>query len=134
MRATRAQLAFFPGDFVATGFRPDGQLHYIVRLAEDSAPYQPNYPSNWYCSRSCVVTTDACVAFEGDCTTAFTGGSGYKSWVDPTVPPADFNGCLPSVSEQQFLACAWGNLGGTQTSVLSVNEEKNLEVIVDGTM
>ena len=140
MRTSRAQLEFFPGDFVAAGFRPEGLINYHVYL-QDAGGYTPLYPTNWYCNEACFTTNVvSCEVFRtGSCDASGTSLGQHMAWT--ASPNATvINGTLKAIcdpgypDDQSFLACAYGDLGGDNPSVISVDEGKNLLIIQDGTV
>lgn len=144
MKLTRAQIDRFPRDFVAAGFRPEGEISYRVEIATAAfAVPGAYYPDNWICDRTCFSTSvatcivrspmDGCLAGANSNGVVHHGiGSGWTE--APGVQTAPVGLCLPSTTENTFRACAGGNVGGNQVSVLTIDEGKNLQIVQDGTI
>ncbi|MEC9281236.1 MAG: type II secretion system protein [Bdellovibrionota bacterium] len=138
MRTSRAQLEFFPGDFVAAGYRPEGLINYHIYL-QDAGGFQPLYPSNWYCNQACYSTDNvSCDIYRtGSCDGSGTSLGEHVSWTaGPTA--VTYTGalgaiCDPAVTNTFFRGCAYADLGGNQLSVIEIDNGKNLLILQDGT-
>lgn len=146
MRVTRAQINEYPTDFVAAGYRPEGEILYRVMIG--TAPVPRIYPSNWYCDVNCFSTGQDCrlKRYEeppGQMCGAVAAANDigvYNGWTEDFQANAAAgtgignNDCLPNVNNglMLFQACAFGNIGGNQISVISVDQEKNLRIVRDG--
>lgn len=157
MQLSKAQLSFYPVDFVGAGFRPEGEIPYRVHLSKEAAV--TSYPDNWYCDANCFHTGRSCTVRRPDGVPANcingpqVGTTPYRVWIEgatavetytvPTSPSAatfDPVGqttagptCDPFVAPDEFTLCAFGNLGGGKDfSFLRMTNEKALTVIRDG--
>lgn len=69
--STFAELGGFPGNFVGTGFAPQGPLKY--RVTVDDTPIQPSFGLN---DDACIVTTANCNCAGG------VACPDFKTWID----------------------------------------------------
>jgi prepilin-type N-terminal cleavage/methylation domain-containing protein len=146
MRVSRAQLNDYPTDFVAAGYRPEGEIQYRVMIGV--ANVARSYPSNWYCDVNCWTTAADCDLKRYEelpgarcgAVTAPNNLGDYNAWTEApqanaaAVAGLAANDCLPNVNNglMQFRGCAFGDIGGNQRSVISVDQEKNLRIVRDG--
>ena len=108
----------FPGNFVALGFNPAGQLHYRISAADGTNP--TNGPNN----DTCINTTTNCGGF-GDWNEVTTG-------IFASAAPT---GCTAATSDGGFTTCASAfirNGAGTDVDTWSINEAKSMVHTNDG--
>ena len=129
-QATAAELSYFPGDFVGTGFAPTGQLTYRL-VSVDGA--DPSYGSF---DNSCISTANGVAC---NCGTACPN---FKTWEERVADPAGI-GPQPAViggacaatmtSNSEFrvhTSARIRNNGGVDT--YQINQLKKLEMCNDG--
>ncbi|MCJ8276576.1 MAG: prepilin-type N-terminal cleavage/methylation domain-containing protein [Bdellovibrionales bacterium] len=104
--ATMAEISFFPGNFVATGFAPTGQLTYRVR-AQNLGTRVPPFGSD---DSGCDSTNDACT-----CAGNRVNGQAcpnFPTWQERTqsaggsIGPIGGAGCAPAIADATFTTCA----------------------------
>ncbi|MFK8138228.1 MAG: type IV pilin protein [Bdellovibrionales bacterium] len=161
MRITYSQMGQFPGDFVAIGFSPEGQVNY--RLKMDLAPralIEISYPPNWVCDRSCFSTeatacnvhaaypslpasalentdprceTNQTIGEDGATVVLDTGGVAYNKWEEtPLALEPPAELCTAITTENIFQACAAADLGANLPDVMMINHAKVMRHIQDG--
>jgi len=107
-----------PGNFVALGFNPAGQIHYRISAADGVDP--ASGPNN----DSCINTITNC--------------GGFGDWTEVTVgvfAAGAPSGCTPATTTGGFTACASAVVrvnAGTDVDTWSINENKNLTQTNDG--
>jgi len=119
-KAVEGEYGWFPGNHVATGFNPAGQLHYRVVGVDGTNP--PSGPNN-----------DTCVSTVNNC-------SSYGDWAEVTqgsFAANAANGCTAATNSTAgtFTTCASANIrnnAGADTDTWSVNESKVLTNSNDG--
>ena len=100
---TRAEFGRYPGNFVQTGFAPEGQLLYRI-TAEDNPDIAVLANDD-----RCVDTAQAC-----NCDPSGTLCPGFKTW---TEAPAGIVGANPGPTAPALGACPGFNNSGTQMDV-----------------
>lgn len=119
-KATFAEFGFYPGNFVAIGFQPEGQLNYRILAADNSAGIT-NSPSD----AACVVTSDDC-----------DGGAGtFRVWTEHSVRAANNPASgLEAAGTNNFvvLAAADLGLGAGSLDEWSMNQQRVLNNETDG--
>lgn len=127
-QATAAEISFFPGNFVATGFAPTGQLTYRLTAADNAN--DPTYGSN---DNGCVNTMDG--------TACNCGGScpNFKTWRERVAdgagigPQAPAGGCAAATTNANFTVCASARIRNNgQVDTYRINELKNMQMTMDG--
>lgn len=137
MRITRAQIEIYPRDFVAAGYRPEGELSYNIRIGSFAQAVPALYPDIWVCDARCFGTDQLnCqirVVNDG-CGVGDPARGDYTAWTNsPNAAIPTIALCDPETNDTDFLACAGGNIGGNQMSVISINQAKSLIIVQDGT-
>lgn len=135
-KATYSEWSFYPGNFSASGFNPDGQLTYRITAANNITGFTaaPGLQPIVGYSATCLTTAGAvCPA-------------NYQAWAERTVGvanglagPAAAVGCVnsahiatvltagtagPRADGESFIACASAFLGGATADTWSINETK----------
>jgi len=111
-KSVEAEFAVFPGNFVANGFNPSGQLHYRIVAVDGTDP--PRGPNN-----------DTCVSTVNNC-------GGYGDWSEVTqgaFAANAANGCTAAINSTAgtFTTCASANIrnnAGADTDTWSINQAK----------
>lgn len=124
-KASFAEYNFYPGNFVAIGFNPEGMLNYRITGA-DSTLVPPNMAPS---QPACVVTTFACVF-----------PSGGPSWVENAaggvgVVGPTLNATMAATSAAApwtFLGVASGFVGGNAVDEWTINNTKTLAIVTSG--
>lgn len=135
-QATRAEHGFFPGDFVATGFQPTGQLHYRLTGAAGNNPtlitrVNDNQFFGTY-STACTDTSMACGCMPNACVPVYT-----DTWREVTVGgfvAAAPVGCAAAAAmNDSFEAVASGIIKtGGDADTYAMNHRKVLRMCNDG--
>lgn len=132
-QATYAELGAYPGNFVASGFSPTGQLGYRLTAVDNMtmAGVFPMYGSN---DAACISTDNAVAC---DC----GGGCAmFKTWNELTLGVAGMYGpsapamAMAAVADQTFTAAAsgWIKTNAALADEYTIDQLKNLVMVQDG--
>ncbi len=114
MSATRAELGCFKGNFVVTGFQPEGELYYRITTADNAICSLPT-AIVFLNDPACISTDSACNA---------TGSNYSKNWTERSTTQ---NGLTAvSVTNSTYRARAAGDIGGNNDDEWTINESKVL--------
>ena len=108
-----ASYARYPGNFVAIGFKPEGNINYRISTADNSSgmTISPNDPS-------CIDTNRAsCV------------GAGYTpaTWTEQAGFAMDPVGCTAAVTNTTFTTCGSGDIVGEgNADTWSIDQNKKI--------
>lgn len=127
--ATRAEFNFYPGNFVATGFAPTGQLTYRV-TAKDNGTNVP-YGSD---DAACITTAAACAcAAPNACPNFKTWQENPAGGVGGPVGPVAATAAVKA-TDTAFITAASGIISSTADSAdeYTMDQLKVLKMIKDG--
>jgi type IV pilus assembly protein PilA len=134
--ASSAEFNSHLGNFVAIGFRPNGQLTYrITALDNTNATYQGGQLANFSNapnSDACVVTSvAACQAGLPLANVAGFGNGAAGGWTERAAFVVAPVICIPANNNvvgnlSTFTTCASANIGGGAVDVWAVNQAKNI--------
>lgn len=117
-QAAHAEYGAFPGNFVGTGFRPDGRLSYRITAANNGAFTDPTGGSMQN-DTACLNTSNACNAQVAT----------YKNWTENAntvlAPPTQ----TAAAAAHTFLTIASADIGGGNAGNAdewSIDHTKNL--------
>ncbi len=118
-KASFAEFGTYPGNFVAVGFAPEGQIGYRITALDGPDPTSGN------------PNEDACVNTNVACTTS--GYSKVDNWTEKASVGV-VTGCTPTSSNTAFLTCASGKITGNGGTVdlWSINQSKEFDNIRSG--
>lgn len=119
--STFADIGGFPGNFVATGFQPQGNVKYHLEATDTTV--DPTFGSN---DNACVKTDDACSAV-----------AGFKTWTEIAanggLGPQAMAVVTPLVTPSTFLVAVSGRVkSGAKVDVWSIDHTKKLNNDQDG--
>ncbi len=130
-QATHTEFGFYPGDFVQTGFQPQGRLGY--RLRTQNGTLIPSLPNDDGC-----LNTDQPCDCGGDC-------PNYREWEEiPGNVGTETLGAVgcdwgascgpPFVTDDTFqiLVCGYVNTRSALRDQYGMNENKQLTMCLDG--
>lgn len=120
-KATMAEMGFHKGNFPVIGYKPEGELNYRVIVAESGTALPATFGA--------VLSDDSCVqtnSAAADCP------GGYITWTNHPVAPVD-PATAAAATNTTFLATAAANLGGGAIDEWTINQNKDLRIITDGT-
>lgn len=121
--ATFAEVGFYPGNFVATGFKPQGELTYRLTAANNGASmirFGTDDPA-------CFSTDQACNGVSPN----------YMSWqetMNGNIGPAAAAGATIAVANTTFTVGVGARIlaSGTQDDVYTMDQNKMLVMVNDG--
>ncbi len=111
-KAAQAQFGAYPGNFVASGFRPEGDLRYRITSVDNSSAMTPAPTPN---DTGCVATDSTCA-------------NGYAStWRELSGWVIAPSSCTAAAGNNTFRACASGDIARNSTAdTWQINEAKLL--------
>ncbi|MEC9282077.1 MAG: prepilin-type N-terminal cleavage/methylation domain-containing protein [Bdellovibrionota bacterium] len=121
-KATMAEMGIHKGNFAVVGFKPEGELIYRLDVHDNGATLPSTYAG--------VLDIPACVTTTGSTACA---SSSYKTWSDHPVSTATAVGGTVSSTNRTFLSFAAADLDGAQPDRWSINQNKDLRLVQDGT-
>lgn len=114
------ELNAYPGNFVACGFNPTGEIHYRITAKDNTTATPTGVPNE----NACNSTADACD----------TWSTTYKKWIEVTsgswYVASRTND--PDITNTTFLTLATSILISKRKDEWSINEKKELVNLVNG--
>lgn len=117
-QAAHAEYGAFPGNFVGTGFRPDGRLTYRIISAANTAFNAASFPGMQN-DAACISTNPAV-----NCTGVVAG---YVNWAENANTARDTGSVTEVAAAHTFLAGAGADIGhSTNADQWSIDHKKDL--------
>lgn len=118
-KASFAEQGYYPGNFVAIGFNPDGNLNYRITAVDGRNPLPPGSPNQ-----------DACIRTDQTCNN-FVGGRNWQELTSTgTNGPANSAGA--QTTDDAFRVVASGRIGTTTIDAWRMDQDKMLTIISSG--
>ena len=133
-KATYSEFTYFPGNFAGAGFKPEGQLNYRLRAADNTGVVGGPTTNNADVAAvaGCLTTNIAPATIPTTCGAAYTANSWTElpTAVDGATAPTNGNEAMGQPGT--FMAVAAGNIGAAAIDTWTINQLKVLNNPVSG--
>jgi type IV pilus assembly protein PilA len=136
--STFAEIGGFPGNFVATGFQPQGQLKYRLVTADNSSATSAMNPGAGSVTVQFGANDNACISTAAGICAAVAG---YEVWTESAVASVASGGLgptaagvgTPAITASTFRVVVSGRIKpGSRIDEWTINETKALANVNNG--